>query len=82
MKLRRGKNEYKLPAYGQVLQVYILGRDYIVPLYHVRLSEIGDKSELGVPAIFVLTPRWIIFYPTPDRAYEVKVRYTPPVREL
>ena len=89
MKLRRGRASYKIPAHSQIVGVHIGGNQkhnqmVSYAVMQVRLEEIGVNTVYGFPTRWAVTDfgTKIVFKPVPDKAYNVTVRYLPPMMEF
>ena len=89
MKLRAGKFKYKIPKIGKAEFCYVAGNNeyclYDMNLLHISTDDmIRTNSELrGLPTRFtIINQDTIRFWPTPDKPYVVRLRYTPPMVEI
>lgn len=89
MKLRREKQRYKIPPHSEILGVRVEGNQkhnqmWAYVIQQISLVEMSGMltKHLAMPTYFAVAPEQINFYPIPDKAYTVKVRYLPPVQEF
>lgn len=90
MKLRRGRDTYKVPEHYKIMMVLIEGNQRHNQIAARMVMEMPSREmmqrenkTLGLPNCFaVVAGDRIRFWPTPDKAYAVKVRYVPPVQEF
>lgn len=94
MKLRRGRAVYKVPPYSQILCAYVEGnqRHNQMVSYMLQQVDLGDLASVGdderrkipmaMPTTFAVFDEKIEFWPRPDKAYKVTVRYLPPMMEF
>lgn len=81
MRLVSGKSEYVIPSYSEIHAVVRRGykKGTEVVLQPVRWSELPSIKHFhqtpGPPVCYYINDRRIQFYPTPDRAYFVRVQY-------
>lgn len=90
MKLRKGRFRYRMPPHSWIESVVLDDRHHGVAVslsvtafereFRKRLGQ--PKRPLGRPENWVAHGRFIEFDPPPDRAYEVKIRYAPPLVEI
>lgn len=86
MRLKKGNALYKFPKpYSQILDVRIEGKhnqmiDY--PIQIVAMGTLPFVAVLGLPMYCAIYKNKIEFSPPPDKAYLVKVRYLPPIKEF
>lgn len=88
MKLRKGQPRYKMPPYSRVEHVRIEGNQRHNQMCAIMLPLVGIE-HLNVKPLPNGRPRqcgvygqFIEFEPPPDKPYEVKIRYTPPILEI
>lgn len=84
MKLKTGQKRYKFPDYGEIISVILLNGKHnkfgaAFRLQIVSREEIGKTH--GFPTQCAFWNNWIEFWPIPDKPYEVRVRYSPPIEE-
>lgn len=83
MKLKKGQQSYKFPEYSQIFLGYIKGRNYDRNLCYISSQFPSPHYEgLGIPHHFSIVKGRIYFYPIPDKAYTVKIRYAPSAKEF
>lgn len=89
MKLRTGKFKYKIPKIGKAEFCYIAGNNkyslYDMSLLYIHADDmIRVNPEIrGLPTRFtIINNDSIRFWPTPDKPYVVRLRYTPPMVEI
>lgn len=81
MKTQKGIKNYQLPHYSDVRQVFIKGKDY--DCYIERVATLPMDDILGTPNYYYLDMNGqILIWPTPDKEYEIIVRYAPPLKEF
>lgn len=90
MKLRAGKDTFKMPPFGFVESATWVA-DGSMPM-RVRMAYVNmqimttlraEKPVRGIPVYFAVDQnRNGYVYPTPDKAGEIRVRYFPPVVEV
>lgn len=86
MRLRKNKFKYKFPPMGHFVQAYIKGKDYDVAISHMSMSIMisCDHSVTGIPSMCSIDQitNLIWFWPTPDKAMVIRVRYLPAMVEI
>lgn len=92
MKLRKGRARYRIPEHSQIMHVLIEGNQHhnqmvAIMLQQVNLSDIPkpawrNREKHDMPRVFAIFEDQIEFYPTPDKAYVVRGRFTPPIKEF
>ncbi len=82
MKTRKNQQGYRLPPFGEILHATV--RDGMGP--HYRLLYLKEYQENppapAMPRYFTLDGSKILLWPTPDKGYELTVRFYPPAQEV
>ena len=81
MKLRKGKANYKMPPYSEILNA-VVGMDG--PFFHLqRVRDISsERNKVGEPRFFALSENGIEIAPKPIKGGKLIVRFVPPVQEV
>ncbi len=88
MKLRKGRPRYKIPPHSDILNVVVEGNQRHNQMVAYVLMQVAfgydgkPQANCAMPRQFAIVGNKIEFWPVPDKAYRVKVRYTPPVAEF
>ncbi|MDE2101428.1 MAG: hypothetical protein KGL39_29545 [Patescibacteria group bacterium] len=92
MKLEPGKNWYPLPPVGSLQGVIVDGRFMveqvdlrdIVRLRQAYRTKFPGADLRAFPTHVALAPTLdrLEFFPCPDKAYEARVRFFPPLQEI
>lgn len=84
MQLKQWLNNYNIPPYSYIRTVTVKQNDFWRLCTGVSVNEIQNRGELalGLPTYYALDNDKIIFWPTPDRDYEAKIQYAPPLMEF
>ena len=85
MKIRKGRPGYKIPNIGTLLNAWIeeggIYRTrtmmYLQP--YEKIKELPQKQ--GQPRFIGIANGRMALWPTPDKSYEVTIRYYPPAME-
>lgn len=91
MKLRKGKRKYGTPAIGLFVSA-CLSRERDANLRHCichistsKMIELESKAKglpTGQPIYISLLPSGFVLYPVPDQAYELHLRFHPPMEKI
>ena len=84
MRLRRRQFKYKIPPVASIQNVIIENHSLTIMLIKVEEFYKLNNSLMGMPtlcAVFADDDR-ICFWPTPDKAYSVRIRYFPALKEM
>jgi hypothetical protein len=85
MKLRKGRSRYPMLPYSQIYGVVLwagrgLGRTLkLVDVSDLPVSPVGYRGE---PVRCAFFGGRVVFEPTPDKAYTVRIRFAPPIKEI
>ncbi|HSV21870.1 MAG TPA: hypothetical protein VLJ17_02455, partial [Xanthobacteraceae bacterium] len=83
-----GRPRYKIPPHTDIINVVVNGNQRHNQMVAYALVQVAfgydgkPKGQLGMPRQFAIIGSKIEFWPIPDKAYQVKVRYTPPIQEF
>mgnify|MGYP003541951687 CR=1 FL=1 len=82
MKIRKGKANYQLPPYAEILHVTVRTKDS--PTYHLqRIRDSTTTRKLqGDPRFYMITSKGIEVSPTPKKSWQMTVRFLPPAMEV
>jgi hypothetical protein len=89
MIFKKGECRRKLPPHSQVYHAYCEEDSNFHALAHVTYLSIkkqrehpnATRGQTGLPVWFAVEDGWIELWPTPDRKYNIRIRYTPPMKE-
>jgi len=88
MKLRTGRQKYKLPEHSQILAVFVEGNQKYNQMINHHIMQMQPENfhkELnsiqGFPTVCACSHNRIEFWPIPDKPYIVRVQYLPPIKE-